>query len=90
MFIASILTCIPLSFYYSWANPFLNELGMEYAANKMSMGQMSETIFMLIMPFFFIRLGVKRMVVIGMVSWILRYVLFAYGDIGPMVWMLYM
>lgn len=90
MFIASILTCIPLSFYYSWTNPFLNELGMEYAANKMSMGQMSEAIFMLIMPFFFVRLGVKKMVMIGMTSWILRYVLFAYGNTGPLVWMLYL
>ncbi|MBN2481318.1 MAG: nucleoside permease [Bacteroidales bacterium] len=90
MFIASILTCIPLSFYYSWTNPFLNELGMQYAANKMSLGQMSEAVFMLIMPFFFIRLGVKKMVIIGMISWILRYVLFAHGDIGPMVWMLYL
>jgi len=90
LFIASILTCIPLSFYYSWTNPFLNDLGMEYAANKMSLGQMSEVIFMLIMPFFFIRLGVKKMIIIGMVSWIARYLLFAFGNIGPLVWMLYL
>jgi nucleoside transporter len=89
IFIASILTCIPLSFYYSWTNPFLNDAGMEYAANKMSMGQMSEVIFMLIMPFFFVRLGVKKMIIIGMVSWIARYLLFAFGNIGPLVWMFY-
>ena len=81
VFIASVLTCIPLSFYYSWTNPFLNEIGMEYAASKMTMGQMSEIIFLLIMPFFFVRLGVKKMIIIGMVSWILRYLLFAFGNI---------
>lgn len=90
IFIASILTCIPLSFYYSWTNPFLNDAGMEYAANKMSMGQMSEVIFMLIMPFFFVRLGVKKMIIIGMLSWIARYLLFAFGNIGPLVWMFYL
>jgi len=89
VFIASILTCIPLSFYYSWTNPFLNELGMEYAANKMSLGQLSEAIFLLIMPFFFVRLGVKKMITIGMTAWILRYILFAFGNTGPLVWMLY-
>ena len=88
-FIASILICIPLSFYYAWANPFLNELGMENAGSKMTLGQASETIFLIIMPFFFRRLGVKMMLVVAMFSWALRYVLFAYGDLGPTVWMLY-
>ncbi len=87
--IASVLTCIPLSFYYSWTNPFLNEIGMKFAASKMTMGQMSEIIFMLIMPLFFIRLGVKRMIMIGMVAWILRYLMFALGNNETMVWMLY-
>ncbi|MEM1135439.1 MAG: nucleoside permease, partial [Bacteroidota bacterium] len=88
-FIASILICIPLSFYYAWANPFLNELGMANAGAKMTLGQMSETVFLIIMPFFFRRLGVKWMLIVAMISWALRYVLFAYGDLGPMVWMLY-
>ena len=88
-FIASVLICIPLSFYYAWANPYLNELGMENAAAKMTLGQVSETLFLIIMPFFFRRLGVKWMLVVAMISWTARYVLFAYGDLGPMVWMLY-
>jgi nucleoside transporter len=87
--IASILTCIPLAFYYSWTNPFLNELGMKFAASKMTMGQMSEIIFMLVMPFFFIRLGVKRMIMIGMAAWVARYLLFAFGNVDSLVWMLY-
>lgn len=87
--IASILTCIPLSFYYSWTNPFLNEIGMKFAASKMTMGQMSEIIFMLVMPFFFVRYGVKNMIIIGMVAWILRYLLFAFGNVESLVWMLY-
>ena len=87
--IASVLTCIPLAFYYSWTNPFLNEVGMKFAASKMTMGQMSEIIFMLIMPFFFIRLGVKRMIMIGIAAWVIRYLLFAYGNVDSLVWMLY-
>jgi len=88
-FVASILICIPLSFYYAWANPFLNALGMEAAGSKMTLGQLSEVFFMLIIPFFFRRLGVKWMLVVAMVAWAGRYVLFAYGDLGPSVWMLY-
>jgi nucleoside transporter len=87
--IASVLTCIPLSFYYTWTNPFLNEIGMNNAAGKMTMGQMSEIFFMLVMPFFFIRLGVKKMIMIGMVAWVLRYLLFAFGNNENLVWMLY-
>jgi len=87
--IASVLTCIPLSFYYSWTNPFLNEIGMKFAASKMTMGQMSEIFFMLVMPFFFVRLGVKRMIMVGMLAWILRYLLFAFGNNETLVWMLY-
>ena len=80
---------IPLSFYYAWANPFLNEIGMVNAAGKMTMGQMSEIIFMLLLPLFFTRLGVKKMLLIGMLAWTLRYVLFAYGNNESLVWMLY-
>ncbi|MBX2841382.1 MAG: nucleoside permease [Flammeovirgaceae bacterium] len=88
-FIASVLICIPLAFYYAWANPFLNELGMEKAASKMSWGQVSETLFLLVMPFFFRKLGVKWMLVVAMISWGLRYFLFAFGDLGGLEWMLY-
>ncbi|WKN43086.1 nucleoside permease [Tunicatimonas pelagia] len=89
LFIASLLICIPLSFYYSFANLFLNNIGVENAAGKMTMGQMSEILFLLLMPFFFKRLGYKKMLMIGMACWALRYVLFMFGDPGSLVWMLY-
>jgi len=87
--IGSLLICIPLSFYYSFANPFLNETGMQNAAFKMTLGQMSEVLFLLLIPVFFVRLGVKKMLVIGMAAWVLRYVLFAFGNNGAMVSLLY-
>ena len=87
-FIASILICVPLAFYYNFTNAYLNEVGMDRAAAKMSMGQMSEVLFLLLMPFFFVRLGVKKMLLVGMVAWALRYVCFAFGDTGDGAWML--
>jgi nucleoside transporter len=88
--LGSFLVCIPLQFYYAFANPFLNEIGMVNAAGKMTLGQMSEIGFMLVMPWFFARLGVKWMLVAGMAAWTARYLLFAYGDTGGLVWMLYL
>jgi nucleoside transporter len=88
-FIAAILVCIPLSFYYSFANVFLNAVGMEDAAGKMTLGQVSEAVFILAIPFLFNSIGVKKMIMIGMAAWILRYVFFAYGDADSSVWMLY-
>ena len=88
-FIAAILVCIPLSFYYGFANPFLNELGMKNAAGKMILGQISEGVFILAIPFLFNSIGVKKMLLMGMLAWILRYVCFAYGDLGANTWMLY-
>ena len=87
--IASFLICIPLQFYYAFTNLFLNQTGVVNAAGKMTLGQMSEIFFMLVMPWFFRRLGVKYMLVAGMVAWALRYVLFAYGSVGSHMWMLY-
>jgi nucleoside transporter len=87
--IGSLLVCIPLSFYYSFANIYLNESGMENAAGKMTLGQVSEVLFLVIIPFLFARLGVKKMLLIGMAAWVLRYVLFAYGNNGGLVSMLY-
>ncbi len=88
--ISSLLICIPLAFYYNFTNMFLNDLGMRGVAAKQSMGQMSEVIFMILMPWFFVRLGVKRMLLVGMLSWVLRYILFAHGNLGAGVWMLYL
>lgn len=88
-FIAAILVCIPLSFYYGFANPFLNEINFENAASKMTLGQVSEAVFILAIPFLFNRIGVKKMLLMGMTAWILRYVCFAYGDTGANTWMLY-
>lgn len=87
--ISSLLISIPLTFYYAWANPYFNEAGMVNAAGKMTLGQVSEVGFMLLMPFFFSRLGVKKMILIGMVAWIARYLLFAYGNNDSLVWMFY-
>lgn len=89
-FIASILICIPLAFYYGSANQFLNEAGMQSAAAKMTMGQISETVFLFLMPFFFKRFGIKTMLLVGMMAWVLRYLLFAYGDVDDGIWMLYL
>jgi len=89
-FLASILICIPLAFYYGQANQFLNEAGLESAAAKMTLGQVSETLFLLLMPLFFVRFGVKQMLLIGMVAWVIRYLLFAYGNIEDNSWMLYL
>lgn len=87
-FIASILICIPLAFYYNFTNPFLNEIGVKGAAGVQSLGQMSELLFMILMPLFFVRLGVKKMLAIGMIAWVVRYLFFAYGNIGTNYWMI--
>lgn len=87
--IASILICIPLAFYYSFANPFLNEIGFPHAAGRMTLGQISEAAFLVVMPLFFARLGVRWMLTIGMGAWALRYLLFAFGGLGGTEWMLW-
>jgi nucleoside transporter len=87
-FLASLAICIPLAFYYSFTNQFLNEVGMKRAAGMQSFGQFSELFFMATMPLFFVRLGVKKMLALGMLAWALRYLFFAYGDVGNNYWML--
>jgi nucleoside transporter len=88
--LASFLICIPLQFYYAFTNLYLNEAGVRNAAGKMTGGQMSELFCMLLIPWFFRRLGVKYMLIAGMTAWALRYVLFAYGDSGNAMWMLWL
>lgn len=98
-FISSVLICIPLSFYYTWANPSLTD---SYKAafpaidpttfkieNKMSLGQASEVIFMLLLPLAYKRLGVKNILIIGLMAWITRFLCFGYGDAAASPWMLY-
>lgn len=87
-FISSILICIPLAFYYQQANPFLVELGMENPTGKMTLGQISEVLFMLLLPFFFKKFGFKKTLLVGMLAWAIRYALFAYGNAGELTFML--
>jgi len=87
-FVSSILICIPLAFYYQNANPFLTEIGITNPTGKMTIGQASEVLFMLLLPVFFKRFGIKKTLLFGMLSWALRYVLFAYGNAGELSFML--
>jgi nucleoside transporter len=88
--LGSFLVCIPLQFYYAFLNPFLTEIGRTSTAVTQALGQVSEVGFMLLMPFFFVRLGVKNMLLVGMGAWMARYLLFAYGDNHGLVWMLFL
>jgi nucleoside transporter len=87
-FVSSILICIPLAFYYNYTNPFLVDAGLENPTGKMTIGQMSEVAFMLLLPLFFKKYGFKNTIVVGMLAWALRYVLFAFGNAGEMSFML--
>jgi nucleoside transporter len=87
--VSSLLICIPLAFYYNFTNLFLNEEGIANAAGKMTLGQGSEVFFLLVMPFFFSRLGVKKMLLVGMFAWAARYLLFAFGNPTDLVFMYY-
>jgi nucleoside transporter len=88
--LGSLLICVPLAFYYGFTNLFLNEKGIVNAAGKQTLGQVSEVLFMLVMPFFFRRLGVKWMLVVGMAAWATRYLLFAFGNPAELVFMYYL
>ena len=88
-FIAAILVCIPLSFYYGFANLFLGQAGMENATGKMTLGQFSEALFILAIPFLFNSIGVKKMLLLGITAWLLRYICFAFGNVNDNLWMLY-
>jgi nucleoside transporter len=86
--ISSFLISIPLSVYYAYAPVYVNSSGIHNPAFVMSFGQMSEVIFILIMPMLFPILGVKKMLLTGMGAWVLRYLLFAAGADDAIVWMI--
>ncbi len=88
--LCSGLICIPLAYYYGLTSNYLTNAGFEQAASSMSIGQMSEIIFMLLIPFFFRKLGVKWMILVGMLAWVLRYLLFAFGAPDQVAWMLFL
>ncbi|MEO2080178.1 nucleoside permease [Leeuwenhoekiella sp.] len=87
-FISSILICIPLAFYYQNTNPFLTELQMENPTLKQSIGQISEVLFMLLIPVFLLRFGIKKTLLFGMLAWVIRYILFAFGNADELSFML--
>ena len=88
--LGSFMLCIPLQFYYAFTNLFLNESGMHAAATKMTLGQVFEIGFLLLLPIALTKLGVKKILLIGMAAWTLRYLMFALGNTGSLVWMLYL
>jgi nucleoside transporter len=87
-FLASVAICIPLAFYYQVTNTFLINSGVPKPTGLMSMGQASEVLFMLLLPVFFTKYGFKKTILVGMLAWVLRYVLFAYGNSDSLFFML--
>jgi nucleoside transporter len=87
-FISSILICIPLAFYYQNAHPFLSNVGLENPTGKMTIGQISEVLFLLLLPVFFTKFGFKKTILVGMLAWGIRYALFAYGNASDLSFML--
>jgi len=86
--ICSTLICIPLAYYYGQTSAYLGAVGFKQAGAAMTLGQMSEIFFMLLIPFFFRKLGVKTMLLIGMGCWVARYALFAMGAPDQIMWMI--
>jgi nucleoside transporter len=87
--ICSTLICIPLAYYYGVSAYYLSDVGFTQPASSMTIGQMSEIIFMVLIPFFFRKLGVKWMILIGMLAWVARYLLYAFGAPEQITWMLF-
>ena len=86
--IGSFLICIPLAFYYQMAARFITDAGMENPAAKMTLGQMSEVLFMLALPIFLKKYGIKTTLLVGMVAWVVRYAMFSFGADDGVVWMM--
>lgn len=86
--LASFLICIPLAAYYNFTQLFLSQANLSNVAGIQTLGQASEIIFMILMPFFFKRLGVKVMLLVGMLAWVARYALFAMGAPDSVMWMM--
>jgi nucleoside transporter len=87
-FISSILICIPLAFYYQNVSPFLTEIGVGNSTGKIALGQVSEVLFLLALPIFFTRFGIKKTLIVAMLAWAVRYIFFAFGNGDEGVWML--
>ncbi|UCS95192.1 nucleoside permease [Echinicola marina] len=87
-FLASIMICIPLAFYYQNASLFLGEIEMTNLTSKMALGQVSEVLFMLLLPVFFSKFGIKKTLLVGMIAWVVRYALFAFGNVNELSFML--
>lgn len=87
--VSALLMTLPFAMYHPVTNMYLNELGVSNVAGKMTLAQMSEVIFMLLIPFFFVRLGMKKMLLIGMIAWVVRFAFFALGNNGPGLAFLY-
>lgn len=88
--VCSTLICIPAAYYYGLTSNYLGNTGFAASASTMTIGQMSEIFFMLLIPFFFRKLGVKWMILIGMACWVTRYFLFAYGAPSQTAWMIFL
>lgn len=87
-FISALLICVPLAFYYQYASPYLIDIKLENSTGLMSIGQVSEALFLLALPFLFKKFGFKNTILLGMLAWTVRYGLFAYGDAGARTFML--
>ncbi|MFC4095985.1 MFS transporter [Euzebyella saccharophila] len=87
-FLASVFICVPLAFYYQHAGQFLGEIGVSNPAGKMTVGQVSEVLFLLLLPYFFKRFGFKMTILVAMLAWGLRYLFFAFASNGDMPFVL--